>query len=175
MGGFQFRKNLAGQSDAYVTLSVVGKNSVTFKKGDAIRINADGFADLADATEGIAGIVDGVTTAKDTRTDPDSGTLDEYTMASDNETVAQLKIKFIPALVNYLFSNDASGDLAQTNLLQYFDLSDKDQVNQGSATNTATAQMRLVELDPDGDGDASKGLFQIVESQFAQIATTVAA
>jgi hypothetical protein len=63
-----------------------------------------------------------------------------------------------------LFSNDSSGTLATTNLMQFFDLTDEDTINQGSASD-ASGQFQLVGLDPDGDADASKGLFRIAESQ----------
>lgn len=177
MAGFEYRKNLNGSSDNPVTLEVLAKDSITFTVGDAVRINTSGTVDVVDAGEGIGGICVGMVDAKGKALTPDSGTLNDYTMDSDNTTAAAKKYKvvFIPALSHYLFYNDSSGTLAQTNLFQYFDLADLDQVDQSSATDTATKQVRLIEIDPDHDGDASKGLFQIVESQFAQIGTTTAA
>jgi len=62
-----------------------------------------------------------------------------------------------------LFSNDSSGTLATTNLLQFFDLTDEDTINQSSASDTS-GQFQLIGLDPDNDGDVSKGLFRIAES-----------
>jgi hypothetical protein len=66
-----------------------------------------------------------------------------------------------------LFFNDADDTLATTNLLQFFDLAsaDPNTISVSSASDTA-GQFQLVQLDPDGDADASKGLFKIAESQF---------
>jgi len=175
MSGFRYRKNLDGGSAAPTVMEAVGKNSIVFQIGDLIRINTSGFVDVVDATEGIAGVVVGVVDSKGIRIDPDSGTLDTYTMASDNQTVAGKKVQFIPALPNYLFYNDSDDTLATTNLLQYFDTNDENDVDVATATDTATAQVRLVALDPDGDANASKGLFQIVKSQFGSIAVSGAA
>lgn len=170
--GFQFANTLGGESITPLTLDVLAKASVAFEKGDAVRINTSGHVDVADANEAIAGIVLSVVDKYGTRVDNDANALDTWTMDSDNvtDTDKNYQVRFIPALANYLFYNDADGDLAQTNLLQYFDLADHTQVQQSSASDTAPKQVRLVAIDPDGDGDASKGLFQIIESQFAQAA-----
>ena len=172
MAGFTYRKNLDGSSQSPTVFEVIGKNSIVFQVGDLIRINTSGFADVVDATEHIAGVVVGVVDKNGGRIDADSGALDTYTMASDNQTVAQKKVRFIPALPNYLFYNDADDTLAQTNLFQFMDTNDENDADVGTATDTSSAQLRLIQLDPDGDGDASKGLFQIVESQFAQVSAS---
>lgn len=171
MLGFEYRRNLDGTSEAPVIWDEIGGNSVVITLNDAIRINTSGFIALAASNQGILGFVQGVVDKNGIPVDPDSGSLNTWTMPSDNQTVAQNKVRFIPALPHYLFANDASGDLARSNLYQFFDLSDEDQVNQGSATDTATAQLQLIALDPDGDGDASKGLFRVVESLVGQIGT----
>lgn len=171
MAGFHYRKNLDGSAYSPTNLSVTAKASTTYQVGDLIRINTSGTASLVAATEGIAGVVTGVTDVNGLAKTPDSGTTDTWTTASSTTD----KVFFIPALPNYLFYNDSSGTLAATNLFQYFDVSDENNVDQSSATDTATAQVRLIEIDPDHDGDASKGLFQIVESQLAQIGVSGAA
>lgn len=166
MSGFKFRKSLHGSSEAGI-LELPGANSVVFQVGDAIRIDEDGKAALIVTGDNILGFVAGVVSKDGVSIDPDSGTLDTYTMASNNETVAQNKIQYTPALQEYLFYNDADNTLAATNLFQLFDLNDENDVDVASASDT-TGQVRLIQLDPDGDGDASKGLFQVVESFFAQ-------
>jgi len=169
MSGFSFRKSLDGTA-APAELSIVGANSVVFQVGDLIRVNTGGFAALATTGDLILGVVTGVTTVNDTRTDADTGTLDTYTMASNNQTVAQRKIKYIPALQSYLFYADADGTLAATNLFQYHGIDDENNPDTASvAPSDATLNtLRLIELDPDHDGDASKGLWQIVETFWAQ-------
>lgn len=163
MIGFEYRKSLKGSEDAPL-LYFIGDNSVVFTIGDAVKVDTNGHATLGAATNKIAGIVAQVVDANGLAVDPDSQTLHTYTMASNNETVAQKKIGIIVSK-DALFANDASGDLATTNLLQYFDLTDEDTINASSASDTA-GQFQLVGLDPDGDADASKGLFRIAESQF---------
>ena len=169
MSGFKFRKSLDG-NPAPVSLEFIGKNSVEFQIGDLVRINTAGFCDVSDSGEEIVGVVEGVVDKNGINVDPDSAsTPDVFTMASDNQTVAQKRIKVCPALPQYLFYNDTDGSLAQSNLLQYADVANANQVTTGGLTDTATAQVRLIQLDPDNDGDASKGLFQIVESQLVGI------
>lgn len=175
MAGFQYRKNLSGEIGAPTLLDFIIDNSDVIQIGDMVRVNTDGHVTLATTGSTQAGVVVGVVDKNGLRIDPDSGTLDTYTVASDNETVAQKKARIIPAMPDYLFFNDADDTLATANLLQYFDLNDENDVDVATATDTATAQVRLVQLDPDGDGDASKGLFQIVESQFGTIAVANAA
>lgn len=168
MAGFRFRKNLDGSNQAPVVKNLVGANSVVFQVGDLIRVNNAGFAALVTTGDLILGVVTGVSAKNGGRTDPDSGTLDTYTMTSDNQTVAQREVHYIPALANYLFYNDSDDTLARTNLFQYFDTNDENDVDVASASDTTVGQVRLIEIDPDGDADASKGLFQIVESFYAQ-------
>lgn len=167
MAGFTFRKSLQGAQEV-AQLDLIGANSVVFQVGDLIRVNTSGFAALATAGDLILGVVTGVVSKNRTTIDPDSATLDTYTMASDNQTVAQKRVKYIPALQDYLFYNDADDSLASTNLFQYFNLNDENDVDVSGSSDSTLSTVRLVQLDPDGDGDASKGLFQIVESFWAQ-------
>ena len=176
--GFQYAKDMDGTTKVPALLYVIGKNSVTFTIGDLVRINTSGFCDIADAnTEAIAGVVSQIVDKNGKSVDADSGTLHDYTMNSANQTSAsyQYKIGFIPALPNYLFYNDTSGDLTRTMMFQYFYLTSESQVDGTSGTDTHVEQFRLIERDPDHDADASKGLFQIVQSQFAQEAEDVVA
>ena len=168
MSGFTYRKNISGGSEAPVMLDVVGANSVVFQVGDVIRINTSGFGALFVAGDLVLGVVTGIVDKNGNAIDPDSGTLDTYTMASDNQTVAQKKVQYIPALQQYLFYNDSDDTLARTNLFQYFPLNDENDVNGSSSSDSTLDTVRLIEIDPDHDGDASKGLFQIVESLWAQ-------
>jgi hypothetical protein len=170
MTGFSFRKSLIG-TQAPAVLDLLGSNSVVFQVGDAVRIDQDGNAALVTTGDDIHGFVTGVVGPNGESIDPDSGTLDTYTMASNNETVAGKKVRYVPAFPFYLFYNDADDTLAATNNFQYFDLNDENDVDVATASDT-TGQVQLVERDPDGDADASKGLFRVRESTWAQVMTS---
>jgi hypothetical protein len=170
MSGFTFRKSLDGSVPA--ELEIIGGNSVVFQVGDLIRVDADGFAALAVAGDLILGVVTGVTDQHGLPIDPDSAaTPDTYTMGSANETAgvsSNKKIHYIPALANYLFYNDADSALSQALLFSYMNVNDENDVDPGSTNDSTLSTVRLIEIDPDNDGDTSKGLFQIVESFWAQ-------
>jgi hypothetical protein len=172
---FEYRKNLLGVGSAPTPIKVKVANSTTLKVGQAVRINTSGFAVDAGVGAAIAGIVQGLVDEKyipvnsfnytgdtgHTKVDDDT-----VTTASNNQTRTKAVFaEIIVPLEAILFYNDADEDLAQTNLFQLFDLvSTSDQVD--TSTNSDTSgQVQLIELDPDGDGDASKGLFRIAESQ----------
>jgi len=162
MAGFIFKKSLITK-DSPVALSYIINNSETIQVGDAVALDTNGHITVGTAGEEVLGIVAGVTDSNGISIDADSGTTDTYTVASDNETSAQKKAQ-ITADKMSLYSNDADGDLATTNLLQFFDLIDENTIDQSSASDTS-GQFQLISLNPDGDGDASKGLFKIAESQ----------
>lgn len=168
MAGFKYRKNIAGGSETPVMLEIIAANSIVVQPGDVIRVNNAGFGALFTTGDLVLGVVVGVVDKNGNAIDADSGTLDTYTMASNNQTVAQKKIQYIPALQQYLFYNDSDDTLAQTNLFQYFPLNDENDVNGSSSSDSTLDTVRLIEIDPDHDGDASKGLFQFVESLWAQ-------
>lgn len=173
--GFHYARNLDGSSNAPATLRVIGKNSVVFEVGDAIRINTSGFADIATAGEFVAGICVGVETRDTGGTgaagpaDIDSGSPNTWTMASDNQTSAKEMVVFIPALPQFLFWNDADADLSESDIGQYFDLVSETQIDGDTNHDTTTKTARLWVYDPDKDADVSKGLFQFVESQFGNV------
>lgn len=169
MAGFSYRRNIDGSAYVPSLLYKPGKNSITFSVGDLVRVNTSGFVDVCDTGEAAFGVVATVVDANGLSKSTDSGTTDTWTMDSNNQTSALDLVGVIPALPHYLFYNDADASLTRTMELQYFDTNDENDVDVASATDAATAQVRLIERDPDGDGDASKGLFQIVESQLVGI------
>jgi len=178
-GGFKFRKNLDGSAYVPSNLYFLGANSVAFQVGDPVRINTSGYCDLSDAVgDALVGVVVTVVDKNGKALTPDSGYTDKWTLPATNVTAAVYgyKVGVIPALPQYLFYNDADASLTQTMELQYFDCTvSTAQIDVATATDTATASWRLIERDPDHDGDASKGLFQIVESQLAPISVGNAA
>jgi len=169
-GGFYYRKNLDGSAYNPINMYTIGKNGIEFRVGDPVRLNTSGFIDLADAvTNGIIGICVGVTDKNGIAIAPDSGTTDTYTLNSANQTDTDYmyKVVYIPALSNYLWYNDADDSLTATMEGQFFNITaGSAQIDVATATDTAYEQFRLIERDPDHDADASKGLFQITESQF---------
>lgn len=168
MAGFSYRKSIDGNPYNPAMVEIIGANSVVFQIGDLVRINNAGFVSLATAGDLILGVVQGVVDKNGKAIDPDTGTRDTFTVASDNQTVAQKKVQLIPALPQYLWYNDADDTLAQTNLFQYFNINDENDVDVSGSSDSTLSTVRLIEIDPDHDGDASKGLFQIVESFWAQ-------
>lgn len=164
---FEYKRNLIGVDHPKMLHgdATIVANSVVIKIGDAVKWDTDGFIALAAATNKVLGIVAGVTDLNGINVDPDSGTLDTFTMNSANETTATFKYR-VSVIVDdsALFKNDSSGTLAQTNIGQFFDLTDEDQIDQSSASDTS-GQFQLIQLDPDAEGDASMGLFKIAESQ----------
>ena len=162
MIGFELRKSMNASETPQLFYFIID-NSEVVTIGDAVYINTDGHAGLLTAGIKVGGIVAQVVDKNGIAIASDSGTLNTYTVDSDNETVDQVKVGIYMSK-DLLFATDSSGTLATTNLLQFFDVTDEDTINQGSASDTA-GQFQLIGLDPDGDADASKGLFRIAESQ----------
>lgn len=159
---FKYRKSLVTK-DAPTHLSYVIANSETITVGDAVDLDTSGYVTAADAGDEVLGIVVGVVDSDGLPVDPDSGTTSDYTVEADNESDKAWEAQVIVDKMA-LFYNDADDDLATTNLLQFFDLTSESQIDQSSASDTS-GQFQLISLDPDGDGDDSKGLFKIAESQ----------
>ena len=179
--GFRLRKNLLGIQTEGQQIGVRVANSTTLKLGDAVRWNTSGFLVRSAAGEAVLGIV---TSFRACQIDNFTGispfslgadvtglTLtedDQVATSATNQTrtdlflVAQVTVD--PAGV-LLWYNDSDGTLATTNIGQYFDvLSGSNQISQATASDS-NGQFELIEIDPDNDADASKGLFRIAESQ----------
>lgn len=170
---FEPRKYLYGNEHPSAQNFRMG-NSATLTIGDVVRLNNAGALVRCAAGDAVLGILVGIVDDKDINpfsliyTNNTGATLtpdDTVVTASDNTTRAQYlkgKVLVDPAGV-ILFYNDASGNLALTNLGQFFDHdADADQIDQSTASDTS-GQFQLIELDPDGDADLSKGLFRIAE------------
>ena len=63
-----------------------------------------------------------------------------------------------------LFYNDADASLTQAGEKEFYSLVDEDQVD-GSTNHATVGELQLWSRDPDGDSDASKGIFRIVTWQ----------
>ena len=185
--GFRFYRTISGAAKAS-PLPFRIANSTTLRVGDTVRLNTAGFLVASGDTGVLLGVLDGF--ANKDGINPFSlgfptasgATLtgdDTLATASDNQTATD---DYIEALVivdpsgNVLWLNDASADLAQTNVLQFFDTTGSGrQIDQASALDT-NGQFQLILWDPKGASnvpanptaaDASFGAFRINENQFS--------
>ena len=153
-------------------------NSTTLKLGDLVRVNTGGFLVRAASTEVVGGVLVGVTdkdgtppwtafwinNAGITITNDDTVVSSSTNQTRTDNYIQGQIILDPPGTV--LYYNDADAALAATNLLQFFDVASSNQVTVGGASD-ANGQVQLIGIDPDNDGDASKGLFRINENQFS--------
>lgn len=173
--GFFFRKSLTGLEHP-ATIDIIIAASSTMTIGDLVRVNNVGCAVTCATGEEVGGVVaglvdqNGISVFSPRATGTAGATLtgdDTVGTSSTNlsDATRQLKAQVIldPA-GNCLFYNDADSTLAQTNLFQMFDVASGDQVTVGGSD--SNGQVQLIQIDPDGDADASKGLFRIHENQF---------
>lgn len=172
MAGFEYRGQLNGKENP-VTLEIPIANSQTVKVGDAVKLQAfasGGGVYRATAGEEVLGVVRGIVDSKGIDLDNSSlydgtwtSSSKSYVAASNNMTVKKVKARVVVDK-DALWYNDSAGDLAQADILKFFDLTDQDQIADQNGDDNAGAFI-LVKLDPDNDGDASKGLFKIAESE----------
>lgn len=173
MAGFEYRGQLNG-ADNPIAIQVPIGTSKTVKVGDAVDLDA--FADgggVQRSTAGseILGICVGIVDKNgidldNTSTDNYDGTWTSssktYVAANDNMTDKQVKAVVIVDK-QALWYNDSGGTLAAADILKFFDLTDQDQIADQNGADDAGGFI-LWKRDPDGDADASKGLFIIAES-----------
>lgn len=174
MAGFEYRGQLSGAQDP-VTLPVLIGNSQTIKVGDAVKLVAfasAGGAMRATAGEEVLGICVGIVDRYGIDLDNTSSSNYDGTWTSSTKTYAasadNMTDKLVKALVvvdtEALWYNDSAGDLAAADEYKFFDLTDQDQIADQNGADNAGAFI-LIKRDPDGDGDASKGIFKIAESE----------
>lgn len=176
--GFDPRTSLIGVDNPAQVNFLLG-DSRTYVLGNAVRLDTAGLLKTSAAGEPILGILTGIVdrngqnvfvtgraqgTAGATLT-PDDTVVTASTNSSD--VTKNLKGQVILDRGNHLYFNIANGALAQTNLGQYFDTTATgDQIDQATASDISGG-FQLLQLDPDGDGSTTKGLFRICESQMA--------
>ena len=172
---FDYSKNLSGNLSTPTPLKVIVGNSATLIIGDSMRVNTSGFAVCSAAGDAVLGILvglidnDGIPvlgfgyTGDTGHTKTDDMTV--VTSATNQTRARKVYAEILVGLPDILFYNDASANLAQTNLFQFFDHdADANQIDQATASDTS-GQFQLIQLDPDNDGDLSKGLFRVAEPQ----------
>lgn len=131
--------------------STILDNSDVVIIGDAVKTGADGNLTTASVTTAaIAGIVVAVCNANGSPATPDAATLDTYTMASDNETVAKryALIDESPFTIYSFKSSAAPGTTTGSNLRNYYaSFADATQLDESTAA-TTNAVIRLLGVDP---------------------------
>ena len=171
MAGFFYRKHMQGLTTGAVMEAIID-NSETVTIGDAVDLNS-GYAQVIDAGDSCMGIVIGIVDANGINVESSDADVDgtvsgsgntlTYAAAADNQSDKKVKVQIL-ADPFALFYNDADGNLAQAQVGTFYDtVAAGDQIDQSTTGSSGTFQ--LIELDPDGDGDASKGLFRIAEWQ----------
>jgi len=175
--GFRYRKSLNANAPDPIPTRIRVANSATLRIGDLCRVNTSGFVVTAGAGNPVGGVVVGLTDENGINVlgfginNNTGATLtgdDTVVTASDNQTKAHYVMAevIIDVSGQILWYNDADGSLAQTNLFQFFDCdANSRQVASGTALDT-NGQLQLMQIDPDEDADASKGLFRICENQY---------
>lgn len=135
---------------------VLGKNSEVFTSGDLVTI-ASGLLDVAAATDTIYGVV-----------------VKTQTMASDNQTVAQVKPSVIVPDQSYEFLMGTNLDLAATDVGTYYKITGTTgamlvDVSSGAMTG-ASRIVECTKVDPNNVGGtgagsgARQGLFRFVKT-----------
>ena len=172
--GFFYRKSIIS-SDEPTIFDFILNDDEAVRLGDAVDLNV-GFIQVVDAGDPVLGVVEGIVDQNGLAVNHASadidGTLNDdvsYTAAADNETDKKVRVQCIVSPFA-VFYNDADSTLTPAEVGRFFDTTATgDQI---TGAGGASGQFQLISTDPDGDGDASKGLFKISESQlfaYAQV------
>lgn len=161
---FKYHKSLQG-AGAPALVRVIIDNSDTITLGDMVRVYNAGDAEVAAAGKPIFGVVHAVVNKAGQRPTPDSGTTDTWTVAADNETVAQLAVLVDPSPLS-IYSGAQDGTVGTTNSSQKpgaaFDLADEATISETSAVRTGQAQLYGHGVDPNA---STRILVSILESE----------
>ncbi len=134
---------------------LIAANSTYLDFGDFVTINSSGFMARTAATEKIDGIYQGVST----------------TFASDNQTVAQAKVKYLPINDDMMFEMTSDQACTQTDVGAYADVALSTNAFVVNLAAGASGQLYVVDFDPNRDGSTSTVRVQVAEPQqlaFAQ-------
>ena len=164
-------KNSLKQKDSKVIKEFVIANSQTVTRGDAVQIDGDGFVIPAGTSGAILGIVNDIITERGTPVVTDGTTGAElgsyngtYTTASDNETVAKVRVQ-VNLSSEDIYSAEldaAAGTTAGSDEIgATFALADEDVLDE-SSVNTGT-QFISLGADPD---DSARILVKINSALF---------
>jgi len=172
MAYFQYRGQLTGGDvPAKVTLPILGSQTITV--GGAVKITG-GYVAAGTAGTKMLGICVGLVDkngidlantkqALDGTYTPGAIGTEAYAAASDNVTDQMIKAVVIIDKDAVFMNDTADTSIDPANMYGFYNLTSATQLADFTAGQVA-GQMQLVGLDPDGDADASKGLFRIAES-----------
>lgn len=141
--------------DVAIEASVLGKNSAAFAVADPVTIDTDGLLIVATAGDKIIGY-----------------SVDAVTMAADNQTVAKVMPKFIPANQSVLMQYTSDQACTQTDLGAYANLTGTTGAIQVDLAAGAAGQFVIKGFDPEGDGTTTEVIVETAEPQalaFAQV------
>lgn len=141
-------------------------NSTVVTIGDVVKIDSNGNLELAGAGDAVFGILVAVE-RNGVSIDPDSGTTNTYTMASDNETVDKT-YGIVDTSVDSLYSasqDGTAGTTANSNQIgAYIDLADEATLDEDTATRTRGTGGQFTTYGADID-DSTRLIVAINESQ----------
>lgn len=150
---------------APVLTRIVIDNSDVIRIGDFVRAYNAGHIEVAVAARPLFGVVHAVEDIDGLQPTPDSGTLDTFTVASDNETVAQIAA-LVDTSIHSVYSCDQDGTLGTTNSSDQvgasFDLADEETVDESTSLRTGPGQLYGWGADPE---DSTRVLVSIMESE----------
>lgn len=195
-GGFFPRGTISGRDYPAVWEFIIA-NSQTITIGDVVRLNTSGYIAIQTTTSQVplgvcVGIVDrnGINVFSNRAIGLEgitSKTESGITVTSTNQSndLRNIKVQvYLDHTSDMLWFNDADANLAQTNLLQNGSINvftsgnHKLNVSGLSDVTDQTYILQLIKLDPDNDGDLSKGLFKLrntqVSNEFSGITNIVA-
>jgi len=139
---------IVDQSPSYSNLAgnpITVKNSVAVKVGNLLIIDANGFLDVAATGD----------------TKVYAVALEDFTAASDNQTVAKKSVMHHPISPNERFYMKSDSALSQTNINETFQIT----LTSGVHTiknGTAGTYIKVIQIDPAGTGDTSAADVQFV-------------
>lgn len=162
--GFEFKRSLRGNASP-VLVRVVIDNSDTITLGDLVRTYNAGNAEVAVAARPLGGVVHDVQDSNGARPTPDAGTTDTFTVAADNETVAQIAV-LIDMDEKSIYSGASDATPGTTNssdkIGASFDIASEAEIDESTASRAAQGQLYGWGSDPD---DSSRILVSIMESE----------
>lgn len=147
------------------TEDVLIKNSAVITIGDVVRSYVAGYGEVAVAARPVLGVVVGVVDKNGLPVDPDAGSLDTYTVASDNQTVAMKRMQVITSK-DAVFSASQDGTVGATNDSELrgctMDLVNEHTLDESTALRNASGQFYCLGADPE---DATRILCSIMEHE----------
>ena len=185
--GFRYWQDIYGNTASPTGVPYRIANSTTLRVGDVVRVNTAGFLVTNGATAPTAGILVGF--RDENGINPFSlgyGSRTASTLTGDDTLATsatnQTRADYINGMVAIdpagimLWLNDASADLALTNLFQFYDIDSTSRQIDAATNGDANGIFQLIVWDPKGTSvevnnpvaaDASFGAFRMNENQFS--------